>query len=350
MIRTHLYGRLVPLLLSLVLSHGTLAPVMARTPQVAPDPPSPARSGVYSEQEVVAGAEGWPLPATLTVPIGDGPFPAIVLVQGSGARDRDAASGPNRPLRDIAAGLASRGVAVLRYDNRAFTYAARMAATPGATVKDEVIDDALAGAALLRRTPRIDPARVFVLGHGFGGTLAPRIAEADPALAGVIVMAGGAKSPEQAMVEQTRHLIVADGQLTDAEREQLMGVERLAAAIRALTPADAGRADPILGASPSYWLDLRGYDAPALASRLALPFLVLQGERDDRVTMADFARWRAALESRANVTLRSYPALDHFFMPGTAAGVSDDSLTPGHVDADAIADIAAWVTSYQRRP
>jgi dienelactone hydrolase len=323
--------------------------VIAGAPQLAPNLPSYARSDAYSDQDVVAGADGWPLPGTLTMPVGDGPFPAVVLVHGSGPHDRDGTSGPNRPLRDIAVGLTSRGVAVLRYDKRSLRHAERMAA-PGVTVSDEVIDDALAGVALLRRTPRIDPGRVFVLGHGLGGTLAPRIAEADPSVAGVIVMAGAVKSPEQAIVEQTRYLIVADGQLTDAEREQLMGAERLAAVIRALTAADAGGSDAILGAPPSYWLDLRGYDPPALAGRLAHPFLVLQGERDYQVTMADFTRWRAALESRANVTLRSYPTLNHLFMPGRGPSLPDEYLTPGHVDADVIADIATWLTSVPRRP
>jgi dienelactone hydrolase len=327
----------------------TWASVMAGAPQRAADLPSYARSDAYGEQHVVAGAEGWPLPGTLTMPVGDGPFAAVVLVHGSGPHDRDGTSGPNRPLRDIAVGLASRGVAVLRYDKRSLLHAQRLAA-PGTTVSDEVIDDALAGVALLRRTPRIDPARVFVLGHGLGGTLAPRIAEADPSLAGVIVLAGAVRPPEQAIVEQTRYLIVADGELTDAEREQLMGAERLAASVRALTPADAGRSEAILGAPPSYWLDLRGYDPPALASRLAHPFLVLQGERDYQVTMADFARWRAALESRANVTLRSYPTLNHLFMPGRGPSLPDEYLTPGHVDAGLVADIETWLTSVSRRP
>lgn len=317
---------------------------------VAAAPPPYARPEAYTESEVVTGATDWPLPGTLTMPTGEGPFPAVVLVHGSGAQDRDSSLGPNKPLRDVALGLASNGVAVLRYEKRSRRHATRRGSTPGMTVKDEVTDDVLAGAALLRRTARIDAARVFVLGHSLGGMLAPRIAGADPSLAGLIVMAGAVRSMEQAIVEQTRYLIAADGRLTDAEREQLMGVERLAGAVRALTSEDAGRRDLILGAPPSYWLDLRGYDPPALASRLPHPFLVLQGERDYQVTMADFARWRAALESRANVTLRSYPALNHLFMIGTGPSLPDEYLIPGYVDAQVITDIAEWIATVPRRP
>jgi dienelactone hydrolase len=317
---------------------------------VASGPPPYARPEAYTEQEVTAGAPGWPLPGTLTMPVGDGPFPAVVLVHGSGPQDREGSVGPNRVFRDIALGLATNRVAVLRYEKRSREHAKRLNENVQITVREEVIDDVLAGVALLRQSPRIDPARVFVLGHSLGGMLAPRIVDADPVLAGAIVLAGAVRPLEQSIVEQTRYLLVADGQLTDDERDQLMAAERLAASVRALTPADAGKPESIGGAPASYWLDLRGYNPPALASRLAAPFLILQGERDYQVTMADFGRWRAALESRANVTLTSYPALNHMFMAGTGQSLPSEYLQPGHVDAQVVADMARWITTASRQP
>jgi dienelactone hydrolase len=312
---------------------------------VVSGPPAYARPDAYTEQEVMAGAAGWPLPGVLTMPVGEGPFPAVVLVHGSGPQDRDGSVGPNRIFRDIALGLATNGVAVLRYEKRSRAHTSRLNENLQITVREEVIDDALAGIALLRRSPRIDPARVFVAGHSLGGMLAPRIVEADPMLAGAVVLAGAVRPIERSIVEQTRYLLMADGQLTDDEREQLMAAERLAASVRGLTPADAGKQGSIGGAPASYWLDLRGYDPPALASRLTSPFLILQGERDYQVTMADFARWRAALESRANVTLTSYPALNHMFMTGTGPSLPSEYLQPGHVDAQVVADMARWITT-----
>jgi dienelactone hydrolase len=325
---------------------GRVAGFGIRPAAVPPTAPPPyARPEAYVEQDVVTGAEGWPLPGTLTVPIGDGPFPAVVLVHGSGAQDRDASFGPNRIFRDIALGLASQGVAVLRYEKRPRQHGERMIELASLTVRDEVIDDAVAAVGQLRRTPRIDGSRIFVLGHSLGGMLAPRIVAADPAIAGAIVLAGAVRSLEQSIVEQTRYLIMVDGQLVDEERTQLEQAEQLAARVRALTPADAPSRELIGGAPPSYWLDLRGYDPPAAASALAHPFLVLQGERDYQVTLADFARWRAALASRANVTLRSYPDLNHMFMRGAGPSQPSDYLTPGHVDPDVVADIARWITT-----
>jgi dienelactone hydrolase len=312
-------------------------------PATASAPPPYADPERFTEEEVTTGAPGWPLPGTLTLPVGDGPFPAVVLVHGSGPQDRDATIGPNKPLRDLAQGLATRGVAVLRYVKRSQAHAQRMAPLTTITVQDESIDDVLAAVALLRQSPRIDATRIYVLGHSMGGMLVPRIAAADTALAGAIVMAGSVRSIEQAIVEQTRYLLIADGDLTDADRDQLMQVEQLAAQVRALGPSDAESGRMLGGAPASYWLDLRGYDPPRAASRLALPFLVLQGERDYQVTMADFSRWRAALESRANVALRSYPALNHLFMPGAGPSLPNEYLNPGHVDRAVIDDIATWI-------
>src|SRR5579884_655033 len=112
-------------------------------------PPPYARPDSYREEEVTVGAGRWALPGTLTIPKGDGPFPAVVLVHGSGSNDRDQTIGPNKVLRDLAWGLASQGIAVLRYEKRTRHYADRLRPEE-VTVKEEVLDDALAAVAVLR--------------------------------------------------------------------------------------------------------------------------------------------------------------------------------------------------------
>jgi dienelactone hydrolase len=107
-----------------------------------------------------------------------------VLVHGSGPQDRDETIGPNKPFRDLAWGLASQGIAVLRYEKRTKKHAMKLVLIKNTiTVKQETIDDALAAVALLRKTERIDPNRIFVLGHSLGGMLIPRIGARDPDVA-----------------------------------------------------------------------------------------------------------------------------------------------------------------------
>jgi dipeptidyl aminopeptidase/acylaminoacyl peptidase len=117
------------------------------------------------------------------MPHGPGPFPAVVLVPGSGYEDRDSSDGPNAAGRDVAWGLASSGVASLQYDERTLTHALAFARLPAYTLDDEMVDDPLAAVALLWRTPGIDPARIYVLGASRGGSAAPRIGARDPGIA-----------------------------------------------------------------------------------------------------------------------------------------------------------------------
>ena len=314
------------------------------TPTIAYSAPTYVTASAFRDEAFTVDAGGWPLPGTLSLPAGPGPFPAVVLVHGSGSNDRDTSIGPNKPFRDLAEGLASRGIAVLRYDKRTRTHASRIAGLRDFTVKEETVDDAVAAVKKLRETPGIRADRVFVLGHSLGGMLAPRIAAADPSIAGVILLAAAVKPLEQSIVDQTRYMAMLDGKVSPQEEAALTEANKLATAVRALKPGDAPVVSAGISAPASYWLDLRDYDPPAAAARLKHPMLVLQGERDYQVTMDDFAAWQRALGSRANVQLKSYPALNHVFIAGSGPSAPAEYQRPGHVDEAVVRDIAAWIT------
>src|SRR5581483_10713718 len=232
-----------------------------------------------------------------------------------------------KPFRDLAWGLADRGIAVLRYEKRTRQYAGRMAGISNFTVKDETIDDALQAVALLRRHDRIDPARVFVLGHSLGGTLAPRIAADDPRIAGIVIMAGSTRKLLDAARDQLEYLASSANQPVDIEQT-----------LRSLRGA----------APPAYWADLDAYQPAQAAAALTIPILILQGDRDYQVTSIDLAGWRDALRGHANATIKTYPDLNHLFLPGTGKSLPSEYGVPGHIPDVVFEDIVAWIASQKR--
>ncbi|MBW8823005.1 MAG: alpha/beta fold hydrolase [Xanthomonadales bacterium] len=193
--------------------------------EAMPIPPVPADAG-YGEREISVVAAGHPLGGTLALPKGNGPFPAVVLVHGSGAQDREESIGPNHVFTDIARGLAAQGIAVLRYDKRAHAYP-REAARGGNTIDGETTDDAVAAVKLLATTPGIDPNHVFVLGHSLGALVAPRIAQRAGNVAGVIELSGLARKMMDILPYQRRFLAQLQGKSTDPEvQATIAGMER----------------------------------------------------------------------------------------------------------------------------
>ena len=315
------------------------------------EPPAYADPAKFEETEVTVGSGEWALPGTLTKPKGDGPFPGLVLVHGSGPNDRDETLGPNKPFKDLAWGLATRGIAVLRYEKRNKAYQKKILADPkleaAMTVKDETIDDALLAAALLQNTKGIDPKRVFILGHSLGGFLLPRIAlAAEPRkIAGFISMAGLTRPLDDTIIRQMTYLYgLAGDTLSDEDRKRLQDIKDAVAKVKALTDADKGSTMKLLGAMPAYWLDLRGYDPPETAKSVKKPMLFLQGERDYQVQTVDLENWKKALGSRKDVEFHLYPKLNHLFYEGEGVLVPLEYMQKhGSVAPYVVDDIAAWI-------
>lgn len=315
-------------------------------PARKPDQQTPpyARPGSFTEVPVEFGDPEWRLPGTLSLPKGSQRFPVAILVHGSGPNDRDETVGANKPFRDLAWGLASRGLAVLRYDKRTRVHPAKLAGVmAGFTVKEEVIDDVGHALGLLRRRTEIDPQRIFVLGHSFGGMLAPRVARDHSGIAGLAILAGATRPLEDMMLEQVEYIARLDGTVSEEEQRQLDQLRSVAARVKALSGKDAADPNPLLGAAPGYWLDLRAYDAPAVAARLTLPIFILQGDRDYQVTARDLANWKKTLAGRPNVQFKTYPALNHLFIAGTGQSGPAEYQVPGFVSEEVVRDLAGWL-------
>jgi dienelactone hydrolase len=321
-----------------------LLPGSAAAPTAPWQPPPYADPDAFTEAEVTVGDGELAVPGALSLPRRDAPVPGVVLLAGSGPQDRDETIGRNKPLRDLAWGLASAGVAVLRFDKVTLAHPGLAAANPEFTLSDEYLPQALAGIRLLGRQESVDPARLFIGGHSLGGTAAPRVAAAAPSVAGLVILAGGAQPLHQAAVRQFRYLADLE---PDGGRAAVDVITRQARAVddpglSAATPAS----ELPFGIPAPYWLDLRGYDPAAAAAGLGRPVLIVQGGRDYQVTVADdLARWQAALAARPQVTIRVYAGDDHLFFPGSGPSSPAGYEPAQHVDPAVVADVAAWLTA-----
>jgi len=306
------------------------------------EPPAYVDRNAFREEKVAVVTGSIELPATLSLPVTRAKHPGLVLVHGSGPHDEDESVLANKPFRDLAWGLASRGVAVLRYQKRTHKYGATMKPDE-VTLDIETIDDAVSAARLLRQREDLDPKRVYVLGHSLGGMAAPYIAEKDPELAGLIILAGNARSLLEVVPEQIEYIANLDGQISDEEQQQLDQARQAAAAIRDNKLDDLKQ--PLLGAPTAYWLDLHRRDPAAKAATLKCPILIIQGGRDYQVNMKCFERWRSALKDRGNVTFKRYEKLNHLMVAGDGPSRPEEYATPGHVDEPVVRDIARWIQS-----
>jgi hypothetical protein len=314
-------------------------------------PPKYVDKKRFSEQDVKFGVERWLLPGTLSLPNGNGPFPALVLVHGSGPNDRDESLGPNKTFRDLAWGLASQGIAVLRYDKRTKVHGQKMVEEKNAklTVYEETIQDALAAANHLRKTEMIDAKNIYILGHSLGGMLIPRIAGLDSKNTGFIIMAGPTRPMEDLFVEQIKYISLLDGKLSDEEKANLENIKSTAQKIKNLTPSNSRQmTERFLGAGADYWLDLKGYEPAESAKSICRPLLILQGGRDYQVTLEDFDGWKKALTDRDNVDFKLYPAHNHLLIPGKGKCTPAEYQKVGHLDKMVIDDIVNWIQKVKK--
>jgi uncharacterized protein len=324
-----------------------LLPASAAQPTRPWEPPPYTDPGAFGEQDVTVGSGVLAVPGTMSLPHQGGPLPAVVLLGGSGPVDRDETIGRNKPFKDLAWGLASRGVAVLRFDKVTHAHPEEVTADRGFTLTDEYVPDAVAAVQALRQQPAVDAERVFVLGHSQGGTAAPRVAAAEPSVAGLVIMAGGTQPVHWAAVRQVRYIASLDPATAAASGPTIEAMTRQARLIDSpgLSPATPP-SELLFGVPAPYWLDLRGYDPAAAAAALGKPVLILQGGRDYQATVADdLPGWEAGLAGRPDVTVRVYPADNHLFFPGSGPSSPAEYEPAQHMDPAAVADVASWLIS-----
>jgi uncharacterized protein len=311
-------------------------PKVSKSEYIFPEYVNPAK---FKEVEVTFGETEWLIHGTLTLPRRIEKPLVVILVHGSGPNDRDETIGPNKPFKDIAWGLASNGIAVLRYEKRTREYGHKMKAEQ-VNVQNEVIDDALEAIHFLKSYQVVDTNKIFLLGHSLGAMLAPIIAQQSKQLSGIVLLAGPARKLEDLILEQTQYIFSLKTKNTDEEKNFLTNLKNKIDSLKNNSlPANS----PLIGGPASYFYDLARINQVETAKNLPIPLFILQGERDYQVTMTDFKIWKENLGQNKNVSLKSYPLLNHLFVKGEGKSSPDEYNKPASFDSEPILDIISWL-------
>ncbi len=306
----------------------------------------------YTEKEVVVGSEEFLLPGVLTLPKGEGPFPVVVLVQGSGPHDMDSTYLGNKPFRDIAVGLANEGIAVLRYEKRTKVYPFKTGTNPKFTIQDETVLDANYAVETLKDIPEVDAKNIYVLGHSQGGFALPLILENDKNgdIKGGIVVAGPAGKFQDLLVWQLEQSL-EKAKDANAPKEQIEALEANVAFWKTQVglindpqyTLENPPTDFQLGPT-DWWYNLRDIEAPEVSKKQNVPLFVVQGGKDFQVPASHLELWKEALKERDNVSYKFYPNMHHFLAENpNATGTTADYLAPANTSEQLISDIGQWV-------
>ncbi|PXF33981.1 dipeptidyl aminopeptidase [Mesotoga sp. SC_NapDC] len=289
----------------------------------------------FDEFEITIGEGRYRLPAVITVPKEIDKYPLVILIHDSGAMDRDSTIGPNKPFRQIAWGLATQGVAVLRYDKRSFVFGERLSQSPP-SIETEVIEDVVSAITAASRIPSV--SSIFLAGHGLGGRVAPVIAARDPRVDGIILLATPARRELQVIIDKQKYF--ASIYETDRGQQTQLLTDYLQAALDGKLPPGT----PVLAATAGYYYELDRLNHIETIRELEIPVLIVQGDADFESTVQDYIMFMNALWTRINVYFQLLPGLDHYFMP-----VRDGLSTPDHyyefrhVDRQLIDTMFSWI-------
>lgn len=305
-------------------------------------------------------AVGVKLSGTLTLPKGPGPFPAVVLIAGSGPQTRDENLLGHKVFLVLADCLTRQGLAVLRYDKRGI---GRSSGDASAATTADFASDAAAAVAYLRSRPDVDPRRVGLIGHSEGGEIAPIVAAKDPSLAFIVMMAGPGVPGRELIPEQGRRIALANG-ASPAEADRLSALERLAvdAVAGAKTSSEAKVkvravldgadpkpspqvADATMQMAALDWMRFfLAYDpAPALRE-VRVPVLALNGSLDLQVPASqNLPPIRAALAADRDATVIEMPGLNHLFQHAATGSPAEYGAIEQTLAPELLQTLSDWI-------
>lgn len=338
-------------------------PTALNRPQV-PNKPYPYREAeIQYANKRVPGVE---LAGTLTLPEGAGPFPAVVLISGSGPQDRDESLMGHKPFLVLADHLTRKGIAVLRFDDRGV---GKSTGNFGNATSADFATDALASVDYLKTRSEIDSKRIGLVGHSEGGMIGPIAAVQSPDVAFLVLIAGpGIPIPE--LLRQQAELILRAAGKSDAEidkkvaqQKQVFEVLRnekdqnaLQAKLKAIVASEADKSsatpDTSIAMMTSPWFRFFLAYAPADSlSKIKIPVLAVNGEKDLQVEpKSNLSGIRAALTKadNNNFTIVELPGLNHLLQQSNTGSPAEYGAIEETMNPSALELMSNWILKTTR--
>ena len=308
---------------------------------------------MIQEKITVGLGTEYPLKGILTLPDKlDKPVPAVVFVHGSGSSNMDEKVMKLTPFKDLAEGLAERGVASIRYDKRSFAHGMKMLRDKNLfiTVKEETIEDAVLATEMLRKDPRIDSDNIYIIGHSMGAMLAPRIDAEGGNYKGIIMMAGTLRRLEEVMIEQNNEALQSMNKLLQLiGKKQMEKINNSFKNLYSISDEEAKAKKMGGGTTLYYFKEMGEHAADDYLKNTDKPMLIMQGEKDFQVKAdIDFTGYQSLLKDRDNVTFKLYEGLNHAFVSYITEDITKAKKEYGverHIGNEVISDIAGWILS-----
>ncbi len=308
---------------------------------------------MLQEKIIIGENTKHPLNGILTLPNEiNNPVPAVVLVHGSGPSNMDEKVGKLTPFKDLAEGLASKGIAVIRYDKRTYAHKRQFINKPDMSVKEETIEDAILATELLRKDSRIDSDNIFIIGHSMGGMLAPRIDAEGGNYKGLILLAGSPRRLEEIMIDQNKEVLKHVNKLLQwIIKRQIKKLSSKFDTMYNLTDEEAKKTSLMFGTPIKlyYFKEMGEHQSTNYLKDLNKPMLIMQGDKDFQVSVEkDFNLYKEILKDKTNVTFKLYENLNHAFVPsiyGNIMKAKKEYNVEQHICDYVIDDIATWVLS-----
>ncbi|PMD36318.1 hypothetical protein L207DRAFT_637446 [Hyaloscypha variabilis F] len=296
---------------------------------------------LFDEKEVNLSAIGVEVGTSLSIP-NSNPLAGVIFLAGSGPTDRDSTLGPNKPLKDLAWGLASNRIAVARWDKPSAE--SSKISEQDITLEKEYLPFTIAAIKALQEKLADSSIPIFILGHSLGAIIAPVVANADSEIKGVVMLSAGGGKMYDSALRQMRYLVSLNHDPPFATQEYVELLSKQIAVIEDPKFNAASKEDLPFGAPASYWLSVKEYDQVAEAKKLNVPICILQPGSDYQVTVEDdLVKWEEGLKAKVNVDIKVCEGLNHLLMAGEGPSTPEDYSVEGHVDEAVVVAICEWI-------